>query len=576
MAVYLPGPPFPFGQIDYPRPGFFFVQGDATAADLRPRAGQALLMVAYPYDVGISVSVQGPPFPFGTVAWPMGNVISVPGSTRQVMAGTEGFTSRPTDSPARTWVAPLVDDPFNFAGELYPGVDPVTATGAGKAGFGEIKMKDAEGRFDRWVDLGWDGRRVEIWRGPRTSSQLADYTRVAVLTAADWKDLSDGDKSLMIRDQQDLLYASSLLGRTYGGTGGIDGDSGVTGGQVPQSYGFVFNVPPVLIDAANLVLQWHDRIVYAVVDLRVGGVSWTNMGDYPTYAALVAASLTNGQFATCNALGLVRLGAQPAFGVRIDGQGDAYGGYTDTRAGIMRRIACTRGPIPLRDSDDLDLSSFSALAIAQPATIGCHVRNQLSVGQALDGIMAGVCGQWWIDFDGKLNVAQFDGPSSLADIVIDLDTAAGPGRPVLVDRIAPRVITRVGYQFNYGPQDPSDIAGAVAADQKLYGDEWRYSQASTDSARTARPSAREVFVPGYFKLKASADAECARQQAIAHEPLRRWRLPARVDPFAKLLGKTIGIKGWNRYGAIAQRNYRCVRAQAGAGAMSTTIDLVGA
>lgn len=576
MAVYLPGPPYPFGQIDYPRPGQFLAEGDAAAAtNYRAPRGKALALVAYPYDTAVTGALFGPPFPFGTPAWPMATTIPIPGGTRRVVASTHGFTSRPTDTPARTWFAPIVDDAFNFEIEMFAGVDPAESPRAGRAGFGEVRIKDAEGRFDDLVGLGWEGRRVEIWRGPRGKT-FADFERVANLTSAGWRDLNSATKSLAIRDQQERLYATQLLTATYSGAGGINGDAGAVGQLRPLAVGYVFHVPPVLIDAGNLVYQWSYRGVRSVDALKVGGVEWTDMGDHASYAALVAASLTNGQFATCNALGVVRLGAQPAFGVRIDGEGDNLGGYAETRAAIVRKLACSMGALPLVDPDELELSSFGALAVAQPAAVGFWWNSPITIGAALDEVMAGCCGQWWVDLEGMLSVAQIEPPSTVADLVLDYAGADPLTFPVMAASLAPRTITRVGYQRNYGPQVVGDLAGIVAADQKLYGDEWRYCQVATESARTVWPTAREVFVPGAYKLKASADAEAARQQSIFSRPIARWRVQGALDPFASLINKTVEIRNWNRYGAGASKFLRCVRSASGRAGVSSSIDLWGA
>lgn len=575
MAVYLPAFPTPFGQIDYPRAGRFLAEADAlSVTDYRAPRSQALAMVAYPYDATIPTALYGPPFPFGTPAWPTASSITIPGATRRVTAATHGFTSRPTDDPARAWFAPILDDAFNFAIELFPGVDPIENTGSGRAGYGDILIKDAEGRFDDLVGLGWDGRDIEIWRGPR-GNVFADFARVAKLTSAGWRNLAADKKSLSIRDQQERLYGVPLLSATYGGTGGIDGDATVAGRLKPFAIGSVFHVLPVLIDSANLVYQWSFRSVQGPTAVKIGGVEWTDQGDYATYAELVAASLSNGQFATCNALGIFRLGGTPEFGVRVDGEGDNYGGYTETMAGICRRLATTIGALALRDSDDLDLSSFSALATAQPAQVGFWWGDATSIGAALDEVLEGCCGFWWVDLAGKLNVTQLEMPAAVADIVLDLNKADPLTFPQMAASLVPRVITRVGYQRNYGPQVVGDLAGVVAADQRLFGDEWRYAQVTTESARTVNPTAREVFVPAGYALAASALAEAARQQAMFSQPVYRWRIDAAVDPFATLINKTIEVRNWNRYGFGASRFFRCIRSASGRAGVSTTLDLWG-
>lgn len=537
--------------------------GDASSIDhpFPPVRGQVIAMVAYPYDPSIEVDIPGPPFPIGALpeeddylSYPL------PGGTATVVAATEGFTSRPGDSPAHKWFAPLMANAFSFRVNLFNGIEPGASTRNGGPGGGEIEFADPAGRLDDAVSLGWAGRTVEIWRGPR-EAPFASYSRVAKLTSDGWTGLTALGKSLRLRDNQARLYSTPLVAATYAGTGGIDGDAGVKGRLKPQSYGYVFQVDPPLIDSANLIYQWHDRAVSAVITVKIGGVAWTNMGDHATYAALVAATLTNGQFATCNALGIFRLGGTPSHPVRVEGQGDVYDGvYASTRAAIVRRIATTRGALPII-ADEIDDASFTALDAAQPAECGWHWNATLTVGDALDQIMQGVAGWWDIGLDARLSVKQLSEPSSTPDLVIDFDKAHPAGEPSREEDAPPRARTRVVWRQNYAPQDASQLTGSAqesAADQQLYGEPFRFGEREDSGVRVLWPTAREPIVIANYRNEVDADTESQRQQSLFGVKRERWNVPVSIDPFAAVRGITVEIRNWNRYGFGTSRRFRCV------------------
>lgn len=572
MAVYGFGPPGPIGVLLDPVDLSFVIEPDPEeATNYRPVRGQALVLIARPYDPSIVEAIAGPPFPIGVLPDFDTLTFGDRGGSTLVVAATDGFTSRPDDDPAHTWFAPVMIEGFNFDNRLFRGIEPTSGSRIG--GGGAIKFGDPEGRLDAAMQLGWDGRELELRRGA-IDAPLSAYQRVARMTTAGWGGVSRAGKSLKLRDQQERLYATPLLGEAWDGSGG---EGGSTARLKPFSAGWVWNVEPVLFDPSNLVYAWHVRAVDGIEWLKVGGVSWTDVGDYGDYDSLVAASLTSGQFATCNAKAYVRLGGEPAFPVRLTGRGDAYGGYVDTRAGIVRRLACTRGALPLSDSDDLDLSALSRLAIAQPFSCGWHFPDAINIGNALDVIMAGIAGWWTVDLDGRLAPAQLELPSATADFVIDCaDSEVLIGEPTWDEWLVPRLLTRIGYQFNNAPMGAADLAGEVAADTQLYGDAMSLTPATeTQGVRAMWPTSREVAVAANFKDYAAALGEQARQRALFSTLRRPWIFPVALDPLSPLLNKTAEVRNLNRLGFGASTMMRVIGTTAGAGAITTNLILWG-
>jgi hypothetical protein len=156
----------------------------------------------------------------------------------------------------------------------------------------------------------------------------------------------------------------------------------------------VNNVTPAQINATNLVYQVHDGAVNAIPAVYDFGYALPTPGtvgpdaDYASYAALIAATISNGHYATCKALGLFRLGSTPAGAVTCDVQGDSggTGGYVTDTASIVRRIIAVSAPLV----DLVDEGSFLALTAAQGAVVGYYIGldENKSVRQAADDLLA--------------------------------------------------------------------------------------------------------------------------------------------------------------------------------------------
>jgi hypothetical protein len=165
----------------------------------------------------------------------------------------------------------------------------------------------------------------------------------------------------------ELPFKKTVLS-TYTGGGLINGDADLKGQPIPWLFGTAQNVEPVLINAVNIIYQFsgYGPIKSVLKLYERGSDEGASFGDYPSYAALVAAALPSDRWATCNALGLVRRGA-PAFGVITgDVEGDFFGGVFRTRPGaILQRIAAHLGITANLNTVSLD--AFDTHQATRPA-----------------------------------------------------------------------------------------------------------------------------------------------------------------------------------------------------------------
>ena len=70
---------------------------------------------------------------------------------------TSGFSTKPTDTPANTYVAPRLKSAGNFRRELFSGT---RVTGSVRPSFGEIVLFNNDAGLDDWLGYGVSGVRM--------------------------------------------------------------------------------------------------------------------------------------------------------------------------------------------------------------------------------------------------------------------------------------------------------------------------------------------------------------------------------------------------------------------------------
>ncbi len=200
-------------------------------------------------------------------------------------------------------------------------------------------------------------------------------------------------------------FEADVLTARYAGTGGAEGGADIKNQPKPWVFGRAANVEPILIDATNNVYQFSGYgPIEAVTTLYERGSDFgAKVADHASYAALIAATIPNGRWATCLAQGLVRLGA-PAFGVITgDVDGDKPGGVWIRKTGaIISRIATNAGIA----SGSIDSASLTALDAAVPYNINLVLKEQTTVLELAQRLARPCNAQAGISLLGKLFVTR--------------------------------------------------------------------------------------------------------------------------------------------------------------------------
>ena len=549
-VVYQYGTPeAPFGAAQAGTVGQFPIYEGLDPANLGAHEGKGLLIVAAPFNASTITETPGPA-PFGTPEGAQANTFDTTGATVTIYpAATHGASSSPTDTPANTYI------PGKFSGEvqmqlsLFGGADPTTA---GQSGVGELQLIDPDGGLDSLLALGWEGAAIELRRGT-PGTPFSTWSAVAKLT-------SDGivgglqSKSIRLRPLSWLLENAELHGERYGGAGGTDGDSSLAGRLKPYAVGYCFNVTPVMVNATALIIQVSRSSVNAVSAVYDGRAPLTPAGDFATYAALAAATVAGGTYATCLAAGLFRLGSAPVYGITADvvGDNDTVNGLgaPTSRGKIVRRIAAGLGPVRLSDSEQIDFAAFNDFENKQPAPCGWYWdgASEISKAAAIAEVLGGVCGWWLMRPNGQLAIGQAEDPASYAP-TLTLTYPDRLGEPTITDTLPPRRATYIGYRRNYTVQTQDKLAGSVSqVDALTYAQETQYSGGIDQWRANNYPTSPAVYLLSNYRDQADALAEAQRQMQLFAVVRRRYAIPIVMDPQGDVVGQRAQFSGLNRLG----------------------------
>jgi hypothetical protein len=133
----------------------------------------------------------------------------------------------------------------------------------------------------------------------------------------------------------------------------------------------------------------------------------------------------------------------------------------------------------------------------------------------------------------------------------------------------------MAWRRNYGPQNRSELAGAVDnASAAIYGQAARFAQAINPAVQRLYPTAQLITVNGNFWQEADATVEAARQQGLLETERKRWQWSMTVDPFLDLCGSGLTLTDMARLRASTALSLICV-AQDTQGTSRTTFDFWG-
>lgn len=344
--------------------------------------------------------------------------------------------------------------------------------------FARYALTDA--RIRLWLDLS----AAPIFDGRITAQPVIAKGQATIQFAAD-----------------DRWLDTPLLA-TYAGTTGVEGPASLKGAAKPLALGAPRYVAGKLIDSVNSVFQVSAYGAVQGFDAALERLArfGNPIADYSSYAALVAATIPAGQWATATAVGMARFGAPPNGQISFLVRGDAAGadGWARKPGQLIRRIAQLSG-----GTGKIDDASLNALDTARPYNLSVYVDQQTTARTLIQSIAASVNAVAQVSWTGKLFVVPVGLGTATITLMAD-GSALPPVRSVEQKELAPpfkRV--SIGAERTWTVHALADIAfadplvdrGAYAADAYYrpgnivqYGSvSWRYLASAASGSGHAPP-----------------------------------------------------------------------------------------
>ena len=483
---------------------------------------------------------------FGSRAWSdLGDPITIisAGSAMEadfefiIYVGTSEYVTSSTDTPPNTPFLGRLRVPSEFRRSILGSSIESFSTGDG-----QLIVDNRDALYDFLIEqYAVDGRDVEIRVGRKTDAYAQHYVLFKG-TAADWN-IDEASVQVLLRDNSFKLQvpAQSTL---YAGTGGAEGGDDLAQKRKPRCFGYVRNVRPPLVVPSLLIYQVNDGEISDVPAVYDRGATLNFGTDRTNYADMAAHAPASGEFDTCLAEGLFRLGASPGGTVTADVDGDARSSeFVYTAGKIIRRLIALETEIV--DPDEIYEPSFTAIDTAQGSEIGFWLGTDdaLSVADVMAQIMGSVGG--WAGFrrDGKLALEIFLAPGSTADQSFDETEIFEIKREPLPSTLTPPPWRfRVAYERAWHQQ--TDLAGTVpAAHRAFVADPYRLAEDSSASILSDHPLGQDPDpIEAYFRDEADAENEAQRLLALYGTTRSLYRLTLPRRALILDIGETIDVE----------------------------------
>jgi hypothetical protein len=404
---------------------------------------------------------------------------------------TVGYTTGAADAPAHTPYVGVCSSGITFS-------EALSLTGDPQISVGDIEFHNFGGARDAWLGYVWTNTPVRAWIGdvrwPR-----ADFRMIFSGRAANLDSKSRETLNIKLRDNLQRLNAPVTEHKLGGTTTNKDE-------IVPVGLGEVANVTPLLVDPAQLEYQVHDGATEWIFEVRDNGlpVAFTDLG--------------NGRF---------RLNQGVAGTITVSFQGDTTGGYANTVAPLVQRLATSYGKVPERFAlAEIDSANFAAFDAAHPQPVGLYIGDRTNVLAACQQLAGSLGAQLVPSATGQLRLLQVALPPPGTPTAITPAMIAEKSIKI-VNRPDVKAAVKLGFCKNWTVQDDLQTALPVEHKARLAA-EWA-TETAVDSAvqATYKLSADPVQQDTLLLRRTDAAAEAARQLAL-------WKVQRTVYEFEGL------------------------------------------
>jgi hypothetical protein len=470
---------------------------------------------------------------------------------------TSAFITQPTDTPSNTPYRDSIADIGIFSSYMF---SKDSTSGQSTSGAGDFVLQNADGSLDYLVDYGFDQRSFvvkKVAKGAAYSTATTVYT--GTISFAEFT------KDSIIFRVRDSLYKLTNPAQTATFLGNnaslsdTEGEADLQGKIKPFVFGKVFNVAPVLVNPDSLIFAVNfnadgtHKAIQSFAGVYDGGspiskdISIGTAGDFPTIAALAAASIGPAEYATCVAAGVFRLHTAQTFTVTCDVVEGATAADR-TVSSVTQRLLADYASIP---SGEFATGQLSSCAATFPAEIGIYVDDNRAVLACVNEVVVSGGFSITAGVDGKYRLPRLTSPSSTTVATITPNYILESSFEVLLgrdDSSLPNWSVSLGYQKNYTIQQDSDLSGsAVVAARGLFSKETYRKVITEDPAvKTKYLSSNNYEIDTLIVSKTDAEAERDRIFALRSVKRRLLQVPTTLDTVLEF-GDTVEVVA-NRFG----------------------------
>lgn len=296
-----------------------------------------------------------------------------------------------TGADDQIWWPAIVSQPVLsmnlFDGDFTSAVEPASGEMAIR-----LDVLRNSGAFPRAARYDWSGAGVTIYRLVAGAPVFLAEMRV--------ERFASEDDVLSVSMAVDKVWAEAdVLFNRYAGTTGAEGGADLKDQPKPWAFGRCLNVEPVFIDQIDNVWQVSGYgAVSAIPAVYERGASFgASIGNFASYAALIAADIPEGRWGTCLAEGMFRLGAPPAGVITCDVDGDTTSGFLRRTGAIISEIARRMGV-----TAKINATSLAALDTAVARNVNIVISQQVSLLDLARAMAAPCNAVGGLALDGRL------------------------------------------------------------------------------------------------------------------------------------------------------------------------------
>lgn len=498
----------------------------------------------------------------------------VDGAETTLYYAEKTITTSPTDAPANTTYRGLISDAGQFSRS-------VSILGQVSESRGGIALNNADGALDFLYSAG-AGRAFRL---KELASKAALVSSAPIIASGVWlgADASSPftEIRLRIRDAMEKLKTPLLIERYLGTTN--DGTIHTAEGDATQKDKFKplvvtsrSNITPVLVDKFNLVYQVSYRAVSSITVFD-RAVALTFSADYANLAALLAATVPAGSYATCLAEGLFKIGASPVGLITAD----AVRGSTSDRSAAR----AAEFIIAMLNEDGAgiayDEDSFDELHDFNSSEVELYVETDTNADELLTSVLGWIGGAVDPGTDGVLRVFPIEVPSGTPGRTFTIRDMVEANFAFMVNPDDEGGSTPAwSIDLQYGGvatvQDGTDLDGTAADPDRiiLIGEETQSATASDEDVLDVFPNAVTVVVETGIRFQVDAEEEAARRLEFFKVRRDRNALTVSSEIGRVEMGSVQAIR-LNRFGYSSGKNFLVVGISENFKTRRITLQLLG-